>query len=387
MRSLIWTFLTLVSATGSFGLPVLNPRTPSTFPKTAKFDLVRKSNTANKRDSGTTGEYAYRSDGAYLCEILASGQEFLLQFDSGSSDLWVLGPELEDQVTSQHTFYKPGSSASYVEGSTFVSDYGGNYGVSGTVYVDTVTFGDIAVANQAIGVANQFTGTSDVLQAASFDGIIGLDLGSTTFSSGGATFLENVYEYLDYPVFTTKLTRENEETGFYTFGYINGTVVGEQEIHYTEVAYTEEGYWAFPSTTFSVGDQQISIPDNIAIADTGTTLILVNDNILNAIYGSIGGNCNVEYQGKQWCIYPSDAEVPQLTFSVGNFGFSLADGDLNDGSAAELGYENWNVGTVQSRGEEPADILGDVWLVNVYAIFDFTSGSPLFGAVPRAPGT
>src|SRR5947207_10772816 len=41
-------------------------------------------------------------------------------------------------------------------------------------------------------------------------------------------------------------------------------------------------------------------------------------------------------------------------------------------------------GAVQSRGSNSVDVFGDVWLWNVYAIYDLaTTGTPRFGFVPR----
>jgi len=47
-------------------------------------------------------------------------------------------------------------------------------------------------------------------------------------------------------------------------------------------------------------------------------------------------------------------------------------------------YPGWIYGGFQDRGDQDFDIFGDVFLKNVYALWDVKNKK--FGCVPRAPG-
>jgi hypothetical protein len=50
-----------------------------------------------------------------------------------------------------------------------------------------------------------------------------------------------------------------------------------------------DSWWTYASETFTIGDEVVSVPGNVAIPDTGTTLALVSDAVCNKIYGKIPG--------------------------------------------------------------------------------------------------
>ncbi len=78
---------------------------------------------------------------------------------------------------------------------------------------------------------------------------------------------------------------------FYTFGSIDKDVVKASgtDIWYTPVDDTN-GFWQFKSTCYSINGHVHQIPAGSAIADTGTTLALVDDATCKAIYDAIPGS-------------------------------------------------------------------------------------------------
>ena len=50
-----------------------------------------------------------------------------------------------------------------------------------------------------------------------------------------------------------------------------------------------QGFWQFESTSAKVNGKTIARPGNTAIADTGTTLALVDDKVCEAVYAAIPG--------------------------------------------------------------------------------------------------
>ena len=78
---------------------------------------------------------------------------------------------------------------------------------------------------------------------------------------------------------------------FYTFGFIDDEVVKStgSDIWYTHVD-DSNGFWQFSSTSYSINGHVHHITGGSAIADTGTTLALVDDPTCKAIYDAIPGS-------------------------------------------------------------------------------------------------
>ena len=164
---------------------------------------------------------------------------------------------------------------------------------------------------------------------------------------------------------------------FYTFGYIDQTALGGQTPVYTPVD-NSQGFWMFQSPSAVVNGQQISRTGNKAIADTGTTLALVDDSVCEAIYQTIPGAKYDETQ--QGYVFPTNSTINQLpvvSFAVGDHQFEVQKEDLGFADAGN----GMSYGGIQSRGDLTFDILGDTFLKAIYAIFD--QGNLQFGAVQR----
>lgn len=177
--------------------------------------------------------------------------------------------------------------------------------------------------------------------------------------------------------------REDSSTAngasFYTFGYIDQDIVSASDtsIHYTPVD-NSQGFWMFNSTTATVNGQTVNRSGNTAIADTGTTLALVDDATCQAIYGAIPG-AKIDETQQGW-VFPDTVTIDQLPtvgFDVGGKTFYIQKEDLSFVSAGN----GMIYGGIQSRGTMTFDILGDTFLKGIYAIFD--QGNTQFGAVPR----
>ena len=110
---------------------------------------------------------------------------------------------------------------------------------------------------------------------------------------------------------------------------------------------------------------------------------MVSDDILPTIYQPMGGVFDPETQ--MWVIAANLAvsKVPKVVLPVGNIDVELYLPDMLHSSV----NESWVSGSIQSRKNATADIFGDKWLRNVYAIFDYkgTGTGPRLGVVTRMP--
>jgi len=139
-----------------------------------------------------------------------------------------------------------------------------------------------------------------------------------------------------------------------------------------------QGFWQFSSATATVNGHIIDRSSNSAIADTGTTLALVSDDLCEQIYAAIPGAKKDKFQ--QGWVFPLSVPIeklPTVQFAVGSKLFTVLGEDLQYAPTGDGFY----YGGIQSRGDLPFDILGDTFLKNVYAIFD--QGNKRFGCVQR----
>jgi len=350
-------------------------------------------------ESGEVTAEDQQNDSEYLCpvQIGTPAQTLMLDFDTGSSDLWVWSTSLPKATTSGatgHTIFDPKKSSTFKKstGSKWKISYGDSSSASGTVGTDVVSIGGLQITGQAIELAT--TLSSQFAQGAG-DGLLGLAWGSinTVTPKPVQTPVENMITEDAIPktseLFTANLGswRDADEAdkgeSFYTFGFIDQNVqtAAGSEIQYAPVD-NSQGFWMFDSTSATVNGKTITQSGNTAIADTGTTLALVADATCEAIYAAIPGSTYDQTQ--QGWTFPSSTtadQLPVVTFAVGDNQFAVQKEDLGFADAGN----GMVYGGIQSRGTMTFDILGDTFLKGIYAVFD--QGNQRFGAVQRVEQT
>ena len=319
-----------------------------------------------------------QNDVEYLCEVAIGtpAQTLKLDFDTGSADLWVWSTELPKSTSTKgHTVYDHSKSSTFKasKGSSWKISYGDSSSASGTVGTDNISIGGLVIKNQAIELAKTL---STQFEQGVGDGLLGLAWGSinTVSPKPVDTPVENMISQEDIAkdqelftchLGTTKATDDaDRKESFYTFGYIDKPSLGGQEPYYVAID-NSQGFWQFPSTTVSIAGSQSTRPDNTAIADTGTTLALIDDAICEKIYDAIpGGKYDSTQQGYVFPTSTATEKLPVVSFAVGDKEFSV---NVNDLAFADAG-DGMSYGGIQSRGDLPFDILGDTWLKGVYAV-------------------
>lgn len=107
----------------------------------------------------------------------------------------------------------------------------------------------------------------------------------------------------------------------------------------------------------------------MAIADTGTTLALIDDKTTEAIYKAIPGS-KFDESSQGW-VYPAEtteSQLPVVTLAVGGKQFVIQKEDLGFSGFEDSNGKSWVYGGIQSRGDSDTDILGDTFLKGIYAV-------------------
>lgn len=322
--------------------------------------------------SGSVTNNPAANDEEYTCPVQIGGQTLNLDFDTGSSDLWVFSTETKGS-TSGHTLYKPSSSAKQLSGYTWDISYGDGSGASGNVYADTVVVGGVTATSQAVEAATSIAGSAADSFSGS-DGLLGLASSSinTVKPKSQTTFFDTVISSLPAGLFTATL--KHGAPGSYDFGYIDDSK-HSGDIVYTPIDFSQ-GFWQFTAGDYSISGSDSGTAVGTAIADTGTTLALLPDNVISDYYSNIPSATNNQQAGGY--TFSCTDTPPDFAINVGGTDFTIAGALINfapngDGTC---------FGGLQSNSGESFSILGDVFLKNVYAVFDEANSQ--IGFAPQA---
>ncbi|KAI1497105.1 aspartic endopeptidase [Biscogniauxia marginata] len=376
--------------------------------------LVKKTGSGKDPAHGEVTADDQQNDSEYLCKVQIGKpvQSLMLDFDTGSADTWVRSASQSSSSQSGHNVFNPKKSNTFKEltGKTWKIQYGDGSTASGNCGADTLIVGGLSIHNQTIELATKM---SKEFEQGTGDGLLGLAWSKiNTVKDAGepdpqATPVENMIKQEDIPkeaeLFTSCFysTRDagtddaSPKESFYTFGYIDQDLVKQsgEDIHWVDVD-NSEGFWSFPSASASINGQAVaataaesagsgSSSDNTAIADTGTTLALLSDTVVDALYKAIpGAKYDYSNQGYIFPVSTAAADLPEFRVAVGDKEFLIQKEDL--AFAPTDDGKHW-YGGVQSRGTLTFDILGDTFLKSCYCIWD--QGNKRFGVVPKIEKT
>jgi hypothetical protein len=317
----------------------------------------------------------------FLSPVDVGGQTLNLDFDSGSSDLWMFSTELPKASVGQHTAFDATKSTSFkaVTGSQWKISYGDGSGAAGIVGTDTVTIGGVKVQNQVVELANAVS--QSFVEDTDTDGLVGLAFSNLNTVNDGTkktpakTFFDNVMKDLDMPVFTADLNPDG--TGSYDFGKIDTTkIVGEMTWIPVKA---ETGFWQFASTKFAVGDKVIQNPQGSdAIADTGTSLLLVDQQVADAYYSQVkGAQLNAQVGG---FIYPCGAALPDISVAIGDNYMAKVPGSAVTFATVDKANTTC-FGGVQGNQGAGLQIFGDTMFKS--QLVAFNGGNQSLGFAPK----
>jgi aspartyl protease len=205
--------------------------------------------------SGQVSAQPEQNDAEYLSPVKIGGQTLNMDFDTGSSDLWVFSTALNKQSTTGHTLFDPTKSTTFkqLNGATWQISYGDGSGAAGTVGTDQVNIGGATATSQAVELATAVS--QSFVQDTNNDGLVGLAFSTlnTVKPTKQTTFFDTIMPQLAAPIFSVDLT--NNTSGTYTFGSMNtARFTGSLT---TVPVDSSSGFWQVTSNSFQVGTQNI----------------------------------------------------------------------------------------------------------------------------------
>ncbi|KAK1569777.1 eukaryotic aspartyl protease [Colletotrichum navitas] len=317
-----------------------------------------------KRATGSVTTTPAEFDVEYLSpvQIGTPAQTLTLDFDTGSSDLWVFSTLTPSSERNGQTVYDPSKSttASRLSGASWSISYGDGSSSSGVVYKDTVSVGGLSVTGQAVEAAQ--TVSESFSEESDLDGLLGLAFSSinTVEPKQQTTFFDTAKSKLSSPVFTADL--KHNQPGKYNFGYIDSSAY-TGSIAYTPVD-NSQGFWGFTSSGYQVGSNSFVSKSVSGIADTGTTLLLLPDSIVKAYYSKISGAKYDSSQGGY--VFPCKTTPPSFTFGVGSARVTIPGSYMN----FEAVTTSSCYGGLQSNSDIGFSIFGDVALKAAFVVFN-----------------
>ena len=114
----------------------------------------------------------------------------------------------------------------------------------------------------------------------------------------------------------------HQQPGCYTFGSVR-TDQYTGPLTYTTVS-DEQGVWAFSPSGYGVGpgdavnDTSIDVEELFGIADTGTTLIIIEDRIAQIYYEHVP-TARFEGSSLEAWVFNCDVTLPDFRIAIGDF--------------------------------------------------------------------
>ncbi|EKM60424.1 uncharacterized protein PHACADRAFT_132970 [Phanerochaete carnosa HHB-10118-sp] len=328
-----------------------------------------------KRATGSVSLTDEDDDAEWLggISIGTPSQPFIVQFDTGSSDLWIPSSSCSSSICSgKHKYKASDSVTTSKKGGNFSLVYGDESSVSGPIYTDVVTVAGLTATGQHFSPA---TTLSSEFADDPTDGVLGLAylaasrLNATPFfntliSQGRVSACE----------FGFKLASKGSE--LYLGGTDTSLYTGSIEYHSINQSM---GFWQTTGAKSVVGST--SPNTNLeTIIDSGTTIMYGPPSAIKTFYAAVSGS-EVVNATEGFYSYPCNSP-PAVGFSWGNKTWQISSdnfnlGQVNNGSSQCVGAL---AGQDLGLGSN-VWLLGDSFMKNVYTAFSFDKNAVGFASL------
>ncbi|KAI1792861.1 protease [Ganoderma leucocontextum] len=292
---------------------------------------------------------------------------FIVDFDTGSADLWVPASSCTSCNAARGKYNVAKSSSGEKKGGNFTITYADGSGASGPIFTDTVVVGGVKAAAQYFSAV---TNESSELSGGGTDGILGLAFPSISNLGQNPFFTTAVAQgSAKQHVFAFKLAEKGSEL------YVGGTNTAHYSgaIEYHNVS-THVGYWQIGGASAHVNGKAVSGAKFQTIIDSGTTIMYGPPADVKKVYAAVPGS-KVYDEDQGLYSYPCNSP-PALAFSWG-------------GKSWGISSDNFNLGTTESGSGDCVGslsgldlglgsnvwLLGDSFMKNVYSAFSVSKNA------------
>lgn len=307
----------------------------------------------------------------------SSGKSMYMLVDTGAANTWAMGSDCKSRVCAEHETFGPSDSTSLkVSADDFALAYGTG-AVSGLTATDTVTIAGISLS-LPFGLASD---VSDDFSTYPMDGILGLGPPSSK-AMDFPTAMETIQKAnaLSANLFGVNLQRASDGSidGELSFGAPDETKF-QGDLSYTSLV-PGASMWEIPIDDAKVGGSPCNFAGRTALIDTGTSFMLLPPSDAKQIHKQIPGS---EDDGEIFNI-PCASQTPvQLIFSGKPYNISPAD---YVGAPTKKHGSTCTSNIIGRRPFGPDQwLVGDVFLKNVYTVFDYDEERIGFAAKASGP--
>jgi cathepsin D len=281
-------------------------------------------------------------------------QDFIVIFDTGSSNLWVPTKGCISLACLDHPKYDPSKSSTYEKNGTEIVIPYGKGNVAGTLGSETVNFGGFNVQGVDFGM---MTKVSANFAATKAGGILGMAYSRISEDGAPPVFdlliKQGLIQNATFSFFLTKNPGQEGST----------LILGGYDPKFAKTDFKfypllNETYYIIGLNDFGVGNQSMGGNQTlVGIVDTGTSLIVGSTALVNQILAIVPAKPDCK----------NISQYPSLFFNIGGDVYEITPDYyiINDMGACLLG--------VMAMDNLPFNgfILGDVFIRQYYTIFDY----------------
>ncbi|KAH6674497.1 aspartic peptidase domain-containing protein, partial [Halenospora varia] len=301
------------------------------------------------------------TDFSYFTQVLvgSANTPMSLLLDTGAGTSWVMGSTCTSDPCKSHTTYTSTGSKTVKDlGMTFSINYGsGN--VSGTVVQDTISIAGLKITT-SIGIASH---TSDDFSHFPIDGILGLSLATSSYPHFWESLVAS--KALKANMFGISLNRnaDGPNNGVINFGAPD-TSRYTGNINYYPVAPNSPGDWALTIANIGTGTTQAGVSGRTAYIDTGTSFIFGPPADVKKFHATLKGASSPD--GITYTVPCTTTDSATITF--GSETYTISPKDWVSPAVNGVCTSNvYGIGVV----DDSSWLVGDTFLKNVYAVFDY----------------
>jgi hypothetical protein len=322
------------------------------------------------------------TDYSYFCAFkFGTGKkEYFMLLDSAASTTWVMSSDCTTSAGGLHpTFGTSDSTTLKVDQTPFSVTYGTG-SVQGIQGSDTAHLGSISVPltfGLAQNVSNEFSSFP-------MDGILGLGRPDDMTDRSGtidAPALMDVLiseKVISAKMFAIDLWRASDggtNDGEINFGKPDSSRY-DGDLNYISAIKNTDGFWEIPVKDAGVNGNIAGLQGRTAIIDSGTSYILMPHDDAVQLHELISG---YQQDGTEMFIVPCDSTA-KVQFTFGSITYDVSPKDYV-GQATANGCSS-NILGRRTFGPKQW-LVGDVFLKNVYTVFDFDGQRVGFGVKKR----